>query len=88
MCWPAARRSARSTCPRRWPAAGPMRLESAFADLPSLKAVESRYARFVLDSCGANRREAARILGVSEVTLWRRIKKGAWGPTEAGGAGE
>ena len=64
-----------------------MRLESAFADLPPLKEVASRYARFVLDSCGANRREAARILGVSEVTLWRRIKDGKWAPTAAGDAG-
>ena len=49
-----------------------------FADLPPLKEIESRYARYVLDSCGGNRRGAARILGVSEVTLWRRIKEGTW----------
>ena len=60
-----------------------VKLPNAFADLSPLKEMESRYARYVIESCGGNRRKAARILGISEVTLWRRIKEGVWAPPEA-----
>ena len=68
--------------PEHWPptlagdAVPPM--ESLFSELPPLKEVEARYARHVLSATGGNRKETARILGISEVTLWRRIKSGDW----------
>lgn len=53
-------------------------MESMFSDLPPLKDVEARYAKHVLAATGGNRKETARILGISDVTLWRRIKSGDW----------
>ena len=49
------------------PAAGPLDRDRAVA---------------ALDACGWNRAEAARRLGVSRVTLWKRLK--AWGLASAG----
>jgi two-component system, NtrC family, response regulator HydG len=38
-----------------------------------LRDVELRYIREVLEACGGNRTRAAEILGLSPVTLWRRL---------------
>jgi transcriptional regulator with PAS, ATPase and Fis domain len=43
--------------------------------LRPLRDVEADYIREVLDACGGNRTKAAEILGLSVVTLWRRLKK-------------
>jgi propionate catabolism operon transcriptional regulator len=49
--------------------------------------VETDYIREVLEACGGNRTKAAEVLGLSVVTLWRRLKKegGEEEPTEIGG---
>lgn len=44
------------------------------ADLPSLQALEQRYIQSVLARTGGNKTEAARILGTSITTLWRRLR--------------
>jgi len=43
--------------------------------LPSLEVVERRYIRRVLDECDGHRQKAAKILGISERNLYRRIKE-------------
>ena len=43
-------------------------------DLPTAEELERRYIRLVLDQTGGNKSEAARILGLSISTLWRRLK--------------
>jgi len=43
--------------------------------LRSLREMESEHIRKVLDACGGNRTRAAEILGVSSVTLWRKLGK-------------
>jgi len=43
--------------------------------LRSLREMESEHIRKVLDACGGNRTRAAEILGVSSVTLWRKLAK-------------
>ena len=43
--------------------------------LRSLREMESEHIRKVLDACGGNRTRAAEILGVSSVTLWRKLSK-------------
>src|SRR5690606_7008724 len=40
-----------------------------------LQAVERRHVVNVLERAGGNRDEAARLLGISRTTLWRRMKK-------------
>lgn len=40
----------------------------------NLMQVEMAYIKQVLDSTGGNRRKASKILGISETTLWRRLK--------------
>ncbi|MFQ5898885.1 MAG: sigma-54-dependent transcriptional regulator [Candidatus Methylomirabilia bacterium] len=41
----------------------------------TLREVELQYIREVLGACGGNRTQAAEILGVSPVTLWRKLGK-------------
>jgi len=41
----------------------------------TLREVETEYIREVLDACGGNRARTAEILGLSPVTLWRRLRK-------------
>lgn len=41
--------------------------------LPALEDVENEYVRHVLESTNGNKREAARILGISRRTLYRRL---------------
>jgi len=43
--------------------------------LQSLREVEADYIREVLEACGGNRAKAAEILGLSVVTLWRKLRK-------------
>jgi DNA-binding NtrC family response regulator len=40
-----------------------------------LREIELDYIREVLDACGGNRTRAAEVLGLSPVTLWRRLGK-------------
>ncbi len=42
----------------------------------TLREVEGDYIREVLEACGGSRTKAAEVLGLSVVTLWRRLKKG------------
>lgn len=43
--------------------------------LPTLFEQEIKYIEWVLDKCGGNRTNAADILGIDRVSLWRKIKK-------------
>ncbi|MGB5281084.1 MAG: sigma-54 dependent transcriptional regulator [Arenicellales bacterium] len=43
--------------------------------LPSLVEREAEYIRYVLDHCEQNRTQAARVLGIDRVSLWRKLKK-------------
>ena len=43
----------------------------------TLRELEEQYIREVLDACAGNRTRAAEILGVSPVTLWRRLGRDA-----------
>jgi len=43
--------------------------------LPTLHEVENRYIRRVLDECKGHRQKAARILGISERNLYRKLKE-------------
>uniref|UniRef100_A0A7C4W0Q1 Sigma-54 factor interaction domain-containing protein n=1 Tax=Desulfatirhabdium butyrativorans TaxID=340467 RepID=A0A7C4W0Q1_9BACT len=43
-------------------------------DFPSLQELERRYIEMVLQTCGQQKAEACRILGISPVTLWRKKK--------------
>lgn len=56
---------------QREPAAAPA---AAGSRAPSLAEVERQHIQAVLDSVQGNRRQAARILGISTATLWRRLK--------------
>lgn len=54
----------------------------SLADLPNeirvtLDEVRRRHVVHVLDACGGNRSEAAKILGVDRKTLYRRLRR--WG---------
>jgi DNA-binding NtrC family response regulator len=42
---------------------------------PTLEEVERRYIRQVLDDCKGHRQNAARILGISERNLYRKLKE-------------
>jgi DNA-binding NtrC family response regulator len=41
--------------------------------LRTMREVEAGHIRTVLEACGGNRTQAARILGISAVTLWRKL---------------
>jgi transcriptional regulator with PAS, ATPase and Fis domain len=55
-------------------AAGDNPLSTLALDLPTAAELEKRYIRKVLDHTEGNKSEAARILGLSMSTLWRRMK--------------
>ena len=42
---------------------------------PSLQEHEAAYIEFILDKTGGNKTEAAEILGIDRVSLWRKLKK-------------
>ena len=43
--------------------------------LPSLAEREADYIRYVLDHCEQNKTQAAKVLGIDRVSLWRKLKK-------------
>ncbi|WP_456407388.1 sigma-54-dependent transcriptional regulator [Thiolapillus sp.] len=45
------------------------------SSLPTLAEREESYIRYVLDQTGENRTQAAKILGIDRVSLWRKLKK-------------
>ena len=47
---------------------------SATRDLRPLAEVEREHVRRVLDACGGNQVEAARVLGIGRTTLWRKLR--------------
>jgi transcriptional regulator with PAS, ATPase and Fis domain len=50
-------------------------LTAISSDFPSFRELEKRYTRLVLKSTNQNKTQAARILGTSVTTLWRRLKE-------------
>ncbi len=50
-------------------------LTSLGADQPTLEELENRYIRLVLQNTGNRRNEAAKKLGISTATLWRRLQE-------------
>ncbi|MDX2019662.1 MAG: sigma 54-interacting transcriptional regulator [Deltaproteobacteria bacterium] len=54
-------------------AVSPPRPSAADGELKSLDAVERAHIARVLDSCDNNQERAARVLGISRSTLWRKI---------------
>ncbi len=48
---------------------------AAAKPLRSLREVEADYIREVLEACGGNRTKTAEILGLSVVTLWRKLRR-------------
>ena len=46
-----------------------------------LREVERRYVLHVLEMCGGNRTEAARVLGLDRKTLYRKLIK--WGDSSS-----
>jgi DNA-binding NtrC family response regulator len=55
---------------------------SAPGPLKTLEEKEAEYIQEVLKACGGNQTEAAKVLGISRTSLWRRISKGAAERTE------
>ncbi len=51
-------------------------LSALAADLPSLKELEQRYTRLVLEHTGGHKTETAKLLGIGASTLWRRLQQG------------
>jgi DNA-binding NtrC family response regulator len=49
--------------------------EAETGDWPTLEALELRYIRRVLDHCKGHRQNAARMLGISERNLYRKLKE-------------
>jgi transcriptional regulator with PAS, ATPase and Fis domain len=43
--------------------------------LPTLAEREADYIRYVLERSGQNRTQAAKVLGIDRVSLWRKLKK-------------
>jgi transcriptional regulator with PAS, ATPase and Fis domain len=43
--------------------------------IPTLVEQEQRYIRWVLDQCDDNRTQAAAIMGIDRVSLWRKLKR-------------
>jgi DNA-binding NtrC family response regulator len=45
------------------------------AEMPSLEQLEGQYIRWVLQKTGWNKTQAAQILGIDRVSLWRKVKR-------------
>jgi DNA-binding NtrC family response regulator len=45
------------------------------SEIPSLEEQEISYIRWVLEKCSGNKTQAARIMGIDRVSLWRKLKK-------------
>ena len=43
--------------------------------LPTLEDQEKNYIKWVLDKCEGNKTNAAKIMGIDRVSLWRKIKR-------------
>ena len=44
--------------------------------IPTLEEMKMKYMKKVLELCGGNKHRAAKILGITPVTLWRRLGAG------------
>jgi len=56
----------------------PQRGPSVAADLVSLEEAEKQHIRFVLESCRGNKTQAARLLGITRLTLRTKINEYGW----------
>jgi len=50
-------------------------LRQSCDELPTLEEQEEEYIRLVLEHTGGNRTQAAQILGIDRVSLWRKLKR-------------
>jgi transcriptional regulator with PAS, ATPase and Fis domain len=57
-------------------------VEPPSGELPTLEEFENEYIRRVLERTGGNRSQAADILGIDRVSLWRRMKRLEGGETD------
>ena len=71
------RRSSRSTCPRRFGRRRrrPPPAQDAGASLPTLEELERAHIERALRASGGHRGNAARILGISERNLYRKLEE-------------
>ena len=49
--------------------------DSPAGTFPTLEAVEWRHIRQALDAAGGNQTQAAQMLGIDRVSLWRKLKR-------------
>lgn len=61
--------------PRRFSGEGPAIIEDEEKELVTLAEMEKEHIRKVLHHTRGNRNEAARILGISRTSLWRKLKE-------------
>jgi len=45
------------------------------SDIPTLEDQEKRYIQWVLEKNGGNKTQAAKIMGIDRVSLWRKLKR-------------
>jgi DNA-binding NtrC family response regulator len=45
------------------------------SDFPTLEEQEKNYIKWVLDKCNGNKTQAAKLMGIDRVSLWRKIKR-------------
>jgi transcriptional regulator of acetoin/glycerol metabolism len=45
------------------------------SDFPTLEEQEKNYVKWVLNKCEGNKTQAAKIMGIDRVSLWRKIKR-------------
>jgi DNA-binding protein Fis len=50
-------------------------MSDIISDYPTIQVLEARYLEQVLTYTNGNKSKASKILGVSQSTLWRRIKE-------------
>ena len=45
------------------------------SEMPTMEEQENNYIKWVLDKCEGNKTQAAKIMGIDRVSLWRKMKR-------------